>query len=787
MNDAFVPMFSVALIGEALPHESAHLHVAGEATYIDDIVEPRGTLHAALGRSAKPHARIVALNLDAVRATPGVVAVLTAAGIPGVNDCGPVVHDDPILADGLVQYVGQPLFAVAATSIKAARQAALRARVDYAELPALLTIDDALAAQSFVLPTERLARGDAAGAIASAAHRLQGHFRCGGQDHFYLEGQIALAVPREDGAMLVHSSTQHPGEVQLLVAHALHIRAHDVVVKCRRMGGAFGGKESQASLFACVAAILARQSGHAVKMRVDRDDDMMMTGKRHAFQYVYEVGFGATGRISGLELSLASRCGFSADLSGPVNDRAMFHADNAYFLENVAITSYRCKTNTVSETAFRGFGGPQGMFAIEYIVEEIAQFLDMDPLEVRRVNFYGAAPRNVTHYSMPIEDNVVPELVAQLAESSRYAERRAEIATWNRSSPILKRGIALTPVKFGISFTATHYNQAGALVNLYADGTVLLNHGGTEMGQGLFTKVAQVVAHELGVTLDRVRVTASDTAKVPNASATAASSGSDLNGMAAQAAARTIRERLVAFAVKHFGVAATEIAIAANVVRAGSHSMPLDAFLQLAYRARISLAATGFYATPKIHYDRKTFSGRPFFYFAYGAACSEVVIDTLTGENRLLAVDILHDVGASLNPALDRGQIEGGFLQGVGWLTMEQLVWNDRGELTTHSPSTYKIPACRDWPERFKVEFFDAPNREETIHRSKAVGEPPLMLGLSVFHALRNAVTSACDRRASPRLDAPATSEAILLAVTELRERIAQCSKSRPATEVALK
>jgi xanthine dehydrogenase large subunit len=787
VNDAFIPTPSVVLIGESLPHESAHLHVAGEATYIDDIVAPRGTLHAALGRSAKPHARIVGLNLDAVRATPGVVAVLTAAGIPGINDCGPVVHDDPILADGLVQYVGQPLFAVAATSIKAARQAALRARVEYAELPALLTIDDALAARSFVLPTERLVRGDAARAIAGAAHRLQGHFRCGGQDHFYLEGQIALAVPREDGAMLVHSSTQHPGEVQLQVAHALHVHAHDVVVECRRMGGAFGGKESQASLFACVAAILARQTGHAVKMRVDRDDDMMMTGKRHAFQYIYEVGFDATGRISGLELSLASRCGFSADLSGPVNDRAMFHCDNAYFLENVAITSYRCKTNTVSETAFRGFGGPQGMFAIEYILEEIAQFLDKDPLAIRRVNFYGAAPRNVTHYSMPVEDNVIPELVAQLALSSRYLERRAEIATWNRSSPILKRGIALTPVKFGISFTATHYNQAGALVNLYADGTVLLNHGGTEMGQGLFTKVAQVVAHELGVTLDRVRVTASDTAKVPNASATAASSGSDLNGMAAQAAARTIRERLVAFASKHFDVPATQVAIAANVVRAGSHSMPLDALLPLAYRARISLSATGFYATPKIHYDRKTFSGRPFFYFAYGAACSEVVIDTLTGENRLLAVDILHDVGASLNPALDRGQIEGGFLQGTGWLTMEQLVWNDRGELRTHSPSTYKIPACRDWPERFKVEFFGAPNREETIHRSKAVGEPPLMLGLSVFHALRNAVASACDRRASPRLDAPATSEAILVAVSELRERLAQSPTSRPAIEAALK
>jgi xanthine dehydrogenase large subunit len=490
MNDPSIPALAPGLIGEALQHESAHLHVTGEADYVDDIVEPRGTLHAALGRSARPHARIGALDLDAVRAAPGVVAVLTAGGIPGVNDCGPVLRDDPILADGLVQYVGQPIFAVAATTVKAARQAALKARVEYADLPAVLTIDAALAAQSFVLPTEHMARGDATTAIRRAPHRLRGQLRCGGQDHFYLEGQVSLAVPKEDGGTLVHCSTQHPGEVQMQVAHALGMHAHDVTVECRRMGGAFGGKESQAALFACVAAILARQTGRAVKMRVDRDDDMAMTGKRHAFQYSYDVGFDADGRILGLDLVLASRCGFSADLSGPVNDRAMFHVDNAYFLENVAVTSYRCKTNTVSETAFRGFGGPQGMFAIEYILEEIAQFLGVDPLDVRRANFYGEPPRDTTHYLMQVEDNVTPELVAKLAKSSRYKARRAEIGRWNKASPILKRGIALTPVKFGISFTATHYNQAGALVNLYTDGTVLLNHGGTEMGQGLYTKVA---------------------------------------------------------------------------------------------------------------------------------------------------------------------------------------------------------------------------------------------------------------------------------------------------------
>jgi xanthine dehydrogenase large subunit len=774
VNDPAPPAAAATLIGAQLPHDSAHLHVAGAAAYVDDIAEPRGTLHAALGKSTRAHARLVAVDTAAARAAPGVVAVLTARGIPGRNDVGPVLHDEPILADTLVQYVGQPIFAVAATSASAARRAARRGQIEYAELPAVLTIDEALAAQSFVLPTERLTRGNAATAIAAAPHRLAGRFRCGGQDHFYLEGQISLAVPQEKGGMHVYCSTQHPGEVQLQVAHALDVAAHAVSVECRRMGGAFGGKESQASLFACVAALLARQTGRAVKMRVDRDTDMITTGKRHAFRYDYEVGFDDAGRIRGLDLVLASRCGFSADLSGPVNDRALFHVDNCYFLENVALTSYRCKTHTVSDTAFRGFGGPQGMFAIEYILDEIARHLRLDPLAVRQVNFYGDAPRDETPYRMRVEDNVMPQLAAQLARRARYRERRAEIAAWNRASPILKRGIALTPVKFGISFTATHYNQAGALVHLYTDGTVLLNHGGTEMGQGLYTKVMQVVAHELGVTPERVRVSAADTAKVPNASATAASSGSDLNGMAAQAAAGTLRERLAALAAGHFGVAAGAVRFAANAVHAGAHTLPLAELAVLAHRARVSLSATGFYATPKIHYDRKTFTGRPFYYFAYGAAVSEVVIDTLTGENRVLAVDILHDVGSSLNPALDRGQLEGGFLQGVGWLTTEELSWNARGELQTHSPSTYKIPTCRDWPERFSFEWFGEPNREPTIHRSKAIGEPPLMLALSVFHALRDAIAGAADYRVSPRLDAPATSEAILLAVEEAAVRAAR-------------
>jgi xanthine dehydrogenase large subunit len=759
------------VVGASIAHDSAPLHVAGEAFYTDDLPEPRGTLHIALGTSPIAHGRLHGADLSAVRAAPGVVDVVVAADIPGVNDVGPIQHDDPILADGCVQFVGQPVFAVAATSAKAARSAARLARFDIEALHPVLTIDDALAAESYVLPPVHVTRGNAAGAIAAAPHRLSGTARSGGQDHFYLEGQIALAVPREHGGLHIHTSTQHPGEVQQMVARALRIAAHDVVVECRRMGGGFGGKETQMSLFACVAALFARRTGRATKLRVDRDDDMRSTGKRHAFQYAWDVGFDDDGRILGLDLTLASRCGFSADLSGPVNDRAVFHVDNTYWLPHVALHSYRCRTHTVSDTAFRGFGGPQGMFPIELIIEDVARALERDPLDVRRANFYGKTMNNVAPYGMVVEDNIAPELVAALERTSRYRERRQAIALWNRGSRVIKRGLALTPVKFGISFTATHYNQAGALLHVYSDGTMLLNHGGTEMGQGLFTKVAQVVAQELGVPLAAVRVSASDTSKVPNASPTAASAGSDLNGMAARDAARTLRERLAAFAARRFACAAADVRFRDGVVTAGADVVPFAELARMAYFARVPLSATGFYATPKIHYDRKTLSGRPFFYFSYGAAVSEVAIDTLTGEHRLLAVDILHDVGRSLNPALDRGQIEGGFMQGWGWLAQEELWWSAKGELRTHAPSTYKIPTSRDVPAHFVVAFHDDENREETIHRSKAVGEPPFMLALSAFQALRDAVASVTEDRRSPRLDAPATDERILAAVEEIRSR----------------
>ncbi len=761
-------------VGTPQPHESAHLHVSGEARYIDDIPEPKGTLYAAIGMSTRAHARIKSMDLSAVHEAIGVVAVVTAEDIPGVNDAGSMLQDHPLFAERRVQHVGQPIFAVAATSAEHARRAALGAVIEYEDLEAILDVDAALQKQSFVLPTTELSRGDAKTAINNAPHRLRGRFRIGGQDHFYLEGHVAFAVPKEGGDMLVYSSTQHPGEVQLVVAHALGKSAKDVVVECRRMGGGFGGKETQPAWFAAIAAVLADHTGRAVKLRLDRDDDMVISGKRHDFRVDYDVGFDGKGGIQGIDLRLASRCGMSADLSGPVNDRTIFHSDNSYYLENVTITSRRCKTNTVSNTAFRGFGGPQGMMAIEYVIDEIARDLKADPLDVRKQNFYGIGKRDVTPYGMKVEDNILLKLVPELERTSAYRDRRRRIDAYNANSEFLKRGIALTPVKFGISFTATHYNQAGALILIYTDGTVHLNHGGTEMGQGLFTKVAQVVAEELQIDIGLIRCTATDTARVPNASATAASSGSDLNGMAARAAARTLKQRLTRFAADEYDVAPKQVVFHNGEVRVGADKLSFAELVRRAWLGRVSLSATGFYRTPKIHYDRKTLTGRPFYYFAYGAAVSEVVIDVLTGEYKVLRVDILHDVGKSLNPAIDMGQIEGGFIQGMGWLTTEELWWNEAGELQTHAPSTYKIPVASDLPEQFNVQLLaTGRNREPTIHRSKAVGEPPLMLAISVFHAIKDAVASVGQHQLSPRLDAPATPEEVLMAIERLNRRLA--------------
>ena len=761
-------------IGSSVAHESASLHVTGSAHYTDDIPEPAGALHGAIGTLGLAHARIDSLNLEAVRASPGVIDVLVAADLPGANNYGGIVHDDPLLADGETHYDGQPLFLVLATSHRAARVAARRATVSSTALPAILSIEEAIAASSWVLPPVEVSRGDAMGALDAAPRRLQGRSVVGGQDHFYLEGQVSLAVPLDDGGMVVHSSTQHPTEMQHIVAEALGVPSAWVRVECRRMGGGFGGKESQPALLSALAAVAARRSGRAVKIRLDRDDDMTITGKRHPFQADWSVGFDDDGHLLALDVTLASDCGYSADLSGPVNDRAVCHVDNAYWLPHLRIRSLRCRTNTVSNTAFRGFGGPQGMFVIEEVIDAVARALGRDALAIRRLNLYGTDERNETHYGQLIHDNVLPVLLDRLEATSDYAGRRAEIAAFNARGGIVRRGLALTPVKFGISFNALHLNQAAALLHLYADGSLLLNHGGTEMGQGLFTKVAQVVAREFDIEVARVRVSATDTAKVPNTSATAASSGSDLNGMAAREACIALKTRLADFLAGDWSVATDTIAWrngAAHSIDGGiTRSMPLAELARRAYMARVSLSAQGFYRTPDIHWDAAAFRGRPFYYFAYGAAVVEVAIDTLTGEHRMLAVDILHDVGTSLNPAIDIGQIEGGFVQGAGWLTSEALVRDSHGRLATHAPSTYKIPTAGDLPTRWRIDLLaDSPNRSPTIHRSKAVGEPPLMLAFAVYHALRDAVASLAPDGMPVALTAPATPESVLQAVRSAR------------------
>ncbi len=759
-------------------HESAVAQVAGAVHYIDDLPEVRGTLYAAPILSTHAHGKLLGVDSTTARAMPGVVDVVLAEDIPGDPMLAAFAGDEPVFALDTVQFVGQVVGVVLAKTVMQARHAARKVQLEIEPLPAILSVQESIRAQSFVLPPVNVRRGDADAALKSAPHTLHGTLEVGGQEHFYLEGQIAYVLPQEQNQWLVYSSTQHPGEVQHWVSHALGIDNHAVKVECRRMGGGFGGKETQAGHLAVWAAIAAAKNRCAVKLRLDRDDDFMITGKRHPFAYEYSVGFDDTGRLTALKLQMAVNCGFSADLSGPVADRAIFHTDNAYYLRDVDITSYRCKTNTQSHTAFRGFGGPQGVVLIEAVMGDIARELKLDPLDVRKRNLYSdeAIPgtdtvnpirRDTTHYQMKVEDNILQPLLSKLELSAQYRHRVEAISAWNLDSPVLKRGIAITPVKFGISFTATLFNQAGALVHVYTDGSVQVNHGGAEMGQGLNTKVAQIVADELGIPFTRVLSTASDTSKVPNASATAASAGTDLNGRAAQFAARNVRDNLAAFVAGLDGCGAGAVRFKHGEVFSPTTTRSFDDVVKMAYANRIQLWSDGFYRTPKIHYDKTTLTGRPFYYFAYGAACTEVVIDTLTGESKVLKVDILHDVGRSINPAIDVGQIEGAFVQGMGWLTTEQLVWNDKGYLATHAPSTYKIPTAADVPEHFKVDLWHEPNREDNVFGSKAVGEPPFMLGISVFEALRDAVAQAKGPGATVQLTAPATAENVLKALKD--------------------
>ena len=763
---------------QAPPHDSATLHVTGRARYLDDQPAPANALHVAVGLSRVAHGRLTRLGLDAVRRAPGVVDVITVVDIPGHTDVGPVFPGDPLLADAEVRYAGQPLFAVAATDFTSARRAVALAEIEIDALPARLDPVAAAEAEEWVRPPHVQQRGDWQRALDDAPHRLEAHQFVGGQEHFYLEGQACLALPNEDDGVTVHTSSQHPSEVQKLVAEVLAIPFHAVTVEVRRMGGGFGGKETQAAPWACLAALLARRTGRAVRLRLPRGDDMRATGKRHPFHNRYRLGFDDAGVLQGGDITVIGDCGHSPDLSEAIVDRAMFHADNAYSLGQARVTGIPARTHMPSNTAFRGFGGPQGMMIVERAMDDIARHLGEDPLTIRKRNLYRPE-HDVTHYGQRVEQiGLLHELVSQLEASSDYWARRSAIRAYNASSPVLKKGLALTPVKFGISFTAKHLNQAGALLHVYTDGSVMINHGGTEMGQGLHTKVGQVVARELGLENVAVRISATRTDKVPNTSPTAASSGADLNGMAARNAAMQIRERLFDFAAEHYRLDREAMCLENGELVTGhgegERRIAWGDLVQAAYLGRVSLSATGFYATPLIHYDRASGQGRPFYYYAYGAAVSEVVVDTLSGEYRVSRVDILHDVGDSLNPALDLGQIEGGFIQGMGWLTSEELKWDETGRLTSDGPATYKIPTIGDTPPDFRVALLEGhPNSQASLYRSKAVGEPPFMLAISVWSALRDALASLADYRLSPALDTPATPERVLFAAQALRQATA--------------
>ncbi|MFK3970562.1 xanthine dehydrogenase molybdopterin binding subunit [Pseudomonas sp. NPDC087358] len=758
-------------VGRSVKHDSADKHVSGEAIYIDDRLEFPNQLHVYARMSDRAHARIISVDTSPCYAFEGVRIAITHEDIPGLKDIGPLLPGDPLLAIDKVEFVGQPVLAVAARDLETARKAAMAAIIEYEDLEPVLDVVQAYRNKHFVLDSHTHKRGDSATALESAPNRIQGTLHIGGQEHFYLETQISSVMPTEDGGMIVYCSTQNPTEVQKLVAEVLDVSMNKIVVDMRRMGGGFGGKETQAASPACLCAVVARLTGQPTKMRLARVEDMMMTGKRHPFYVEYDAGFDDNGRLQGIELELAGNCGCSPDLSASIVDRAMFHADNSYYLGDATINGHRCKTNTASNTAYRGFGGPQGMVAIEEVMDAIARHLGKDPLAVRKANYYGKTERNVTHYYQEVEHNMLEEMTAELEESSQYAERRKAITAYNAHSPILKKGLALTPVKFGISFTASFLNQAGALIHIYTDGSIHLNHGGTEMGQGLNIKVAQVVAEVFQVDIDRVQITATNTDKVPNTSPTAASSGADLNGKAAQNAAETIKQRLIEFAARHYKCEESQVEFRNGHVRVGEQVISFDTLAQQAWMGQVSLSSTGYYKTPKIFYDRSQARGRPFYYFAFGAACSEVIVDTLTGEYKMLRTDILHDVGASLNPAIDIGQVEGGYIQGMGWLTTEELVWNAKGKLMTNGPAGYKIPAVADMPADLRVKLVEnRKNPEDTVFHSKAVGEPPFMLGIAAWCAIKDAVASLGDYRHQPNIDAPATPERVLWGCEQMRK-----------------
>ena len=751
-------------------HDSAYKHVSGFAEYTDDIKEPDSTLYGAIGWSKKAHAIIKKIDLKDVISSEGVVSVITFKDIPGRNDVGPVFDGDPIFVNNKVEFYGQPLFAVAAKSTESARKAVLKAKVYYKELKPIVTIKESLAKKKLLFKTRKIKRGNPSNALSKSKHRLKGNFTTGSQEHFYLEGQAAFAVPKEDNNMLVYSSTQHPSETQQIIAKMLNQKSNSITVLVRRIGGGFGGKETN-FMTASICSLLAHKTKCPVKLRLDRDDDIIITGKRHEFFSDYEVGFSDKGEIKSVKLKLSSKCGMSPDLSLAINERALLHIDNAYFIPNLEVQNYLCKTNTSSSTAFRGFGGNQGMMAIENIIDNISRHLGKDPSEIRKINFYKKNSRNITHYGMKIEDNVINEIFNKLLKKSNYKKRYSEIKKFNLKNKYKKKGIAITPVKFGISFTTIHLNQAGALVHIYTDGSVHLNHGGIEMGQGTHTKIAQLVSKSFGIPYEKVQISSTNTSKVPNTSASAASSTTDLNGAAALDAVKKIKLNLEKFIKNKYKISVKNNVIYKNEkIFIGKYIFKFNDIVQEAYLNRISLSSNGFYSTPKINFNKKKFYGRPFLYFCYGAAVTEVIIDTLTGENIISKVDILHDAGNAINPALELGQIEGGFVQGQGWLTMEEVNWKANGQITTFSPSTYKIPAVSDIPKKFKVEIYkEGKNKEEVANKAKTTGEPPLMLAMSVFFAIKDAIASTSNYKKIPQLDAPATPEKILLSISRLK------------------
>ncbi len=752
---------NLRIAGQPILHDSALKHCTGEAKFLDDLPEPAGLLHAALALSGIAHGHLRALDLERAHAIPGVIAILTAADIPGRNDIAPTFHDEKLFAEDLVEHAGQPLALAVATTREAALLSAAAVRPTIDKLPPILSIEAALADESFLIPPMLLETGDSATALAAAPHRLHAEFRSGGQEHFYLEGQIALALPGEDGDLVIHSSTQHPTEVQHIAARVLGLDYNRITVAVRRMGGGFGGKESNASWVAAAAALAAVHTGRPVKLRLSRRADIAATGKRHPFLYRYDIGFDAQGKILALDALLAADGGHTPDLSGGVMMRAVTHALNACHVEHLRVRGVACKTNTVSNTAFRGFGGPQGVLLLEDAIFRIAKALGTTPEIVRARNFAGAENPSGTPYGQTLEGDLIRRVWSEAERDSDWHRRRADIETFNATHPFLRRGLGSFVLAFGVSFGLPHLNQAGAIVHVYGDGSIRLNHGGTEMGQGLFIKVAQVVAEVFGVGIDRIAISATSTGEVPNTSPTAASTGSDLNGWAAHAAASAIRTRMADIAAAHWEVPAETIRFENGQIfpaRDGDNRR-LD-FAELAHlciHQRVSLSATGYYKTPDLHWDGAAMRGHPFFYFSYGAAVAEVAVDTHTGEYRVLRADLVQDCGRSLNPAIDRGQIEGAFVQGLGWLTCEELWWDAEGRLRTLGPSTYKLPGSRDVPIMNVCLLDDAPARVPTIFRSKAVGEPPLMLATAVWNALKHA-TGSLD------LDLPATPERVLAA-----------------------